>query len=103
MAGTKVALVGGVDIPRPKKRSFSRYLWAGGGLAALILISVLLSGLKPAAPTIDRSGVWVDAVKRGSMLRQVKGPGTLVPEHTRWITADTAGRVERIHLRPGTQ
>lgn len=92
-----------MDIPRPKKRSFSRYLWAGGGLAALIVISVLLSGLKPAAPTIDRSGVWVDAVKRGSMLRQVKGPGTLVPEHTRWITADTAGRVERIHLRPGTQ
>src|SRR5262249_23899480 len=54
-----------------------------------------------AAPSVEKSGVWIDTVRRGSMLRAVKGPGTLVPEHIRWITADTAGRVERIQLRPG--
>ncbi|HEY0095407.1 MAG TPA: HlyD family efflux transporter periplasmic adaptor subunit, partial [Archangium sp.] len=49
-----------------------------------------------------RGTVWLDTVNRGPMIRQVKGAGTLVPEYIRWLTADTAGRVERIHVRPGT-
>jgi HlyD family secretion protein len=59
--------------------------------------------LKPAAPTVERATVWIDTVKRGAMLRQVRGLGTLVPvdEARRWIAASTQGRVDRIVLRPG--
>lgn len=64
-------------------------------------VSVGLSRLQAAAPTVERGTLWVDTVKRGPMLRQVKGAGTLVPEYIRWLTADTAGRVEHIHVRPG--
>ncbi len=74
-----------------------------GGLvgAALIAVTVVLGRLKPAVPTVDRSLVWVEAVKRGPMVRQVHGPGTLVPVDIRWIAARTQGRVERIVLLPG--
>jgi len=66
------------------------------------LISVGVSRLKPAAPTVDRAVVWIDTVKRSDFTRQVRGSGTLVPEDIRWIPATTQGRVERIRLRPGT-
>src|SRR6266550_7002408 len=56
-----------------------------------------------AAPTVERAVVWPDSVKRGPMVRQVRGLGTLTPEDIRWIPATTQGRVERIILRPGTQ
>ncbi len=74
------------------------------GLGVLLLAGVTegLSRLRAAAPTVERGGVWLDTVKRGPMVRQVKGAGSLVPERIRWLTADTAGRVERIHVRPGT-
>src|SRR4029078_4878682 len=58
--------------------------------------------MKPAAPTVERSVVWPDTVKRGPMVRQVRGLGTLTPEDIRWIPATTQGRVEKIILRPGT-
>jgi HlyD family secretion protein len=72
-------------------------------VAALVLgaITVLLSRLKPAAPTVERNLVWIDTVKQGEMLRQVRGLGTLVPEEIRWIAARTQGRVDQILLRPG--
>ena len=93
-----------VDIPRKKVPKTKRNVaLAVGGALALIAITVGLSRLKAAAPTVDRGAVWTDTVKRGAMLRQVKGPGTLVPEQIRWITADTAGRVERLPLRPGAK
>lgn len=60
-----------------------------------------LSKLKPAAPTVERSTIWVDSVKQGAMLRQVRGLGTLVPEDIRFIPATTQGRVEKILVRPG--
>ena len=63
---------------------------------------VPLSRLKPAVPSIDRSTVWIDTVKRGPMVRQVRGLGTLVPEDIRWIAANTEGRVEKIIVWPGT-
>jgi HlyD family secretion protein len=72
------------------------------GLTAVLLITVGVSRLKPAAPGVERSTVWIDSVKRGPMLRDVRGQGTLVPEDIRWIPATTQGRVERIVLRPGT-
>src|SRR5512140_205308 len=93
-----------VDIARPsqaKKKRIRRILYGAAGLAAIVLISVGVSRLKPAAPSVDRAVVWVDTVKRGAMVRQVRGLGTLVPEDIRWIPAQTQGRVERIILRPG--
>ncbi|MBZ4422634.1 HlyD family efflux transporter periplasmic adaptor subunit [Myxococcus sp. RHSTA-1-4] len=90
-----------MDIPKAKKKTRKPWVLAIGGACALILVTVGLSRLKPAAPSVERASVWLDTVKRGPMVRQVKGAGTLVPEYIRWLTADTAGRVERIHVRPG--
>ena len=69
---------------------------------ALIGVSVALRNLDPAAPSVDAATVWMDTVQHGTMVRQVRGPGTLVPEQMRWITALTAGRVERVIVLPGT-
>jgi len=91
-----------VDIPKKPKSRRKPWLLASLGVIALLAITVGLSRLRAAAPTVERNGVWLDTVKRGPMIRQVKGSGTLVPERIRWLTADTAGRVERIHVRPGT-
>ena len=95
-----------VDIARPsqaKKKRIRRILYISVAVIVVAGISLGVSRLKPAAPTVDRAVVWIDAVKRGSMLRQVRGSGTLVPEDIRWIPAQTQGRVERIVLRPGAQ
>src|SRR5919202_320442 len=95
-----------MDIARPsnaKKKRIRQAIYAGVGLLAVVLFSVGLSRLKPAAPTVERAVVWPDTVKRGPMVRQVRGLGTLTPEDIRWIPATTQGRVERIILRPGTQ
>ena len=94
-----------MDIARPKsvvrKKQIRRALYAGAALLTVLGVTWGLSRLKPAAPTVERGTVWVDTVKKGSMLRQVRGPGTLVPEDVRWIPALTEGRVERIVIRPG--
>jgi len=94
-----------VDIARDpsfaKKKKIRRAAFAGVGVLIVVLVSVALAQMKPAAPTVERATVWVDTVKRGSILRQVRGLGTLVPEDTRWLPATTEGRVERIVLRPG--
>src|SRR6478735_9254338 len=95
-----------VDIARPsqaRKKKIKRIAYATVAIIVVVGISLGVSKLKPAAPTVDRAVVWIDAVKRGSMLRQVRGSGTLVPEDIRWIPAQTQGRVERIVLRPGAQ
>jgi HlyD family secretion protein len=60
-----------------------------------------LSRLRPAAPSVDRATVWSDEVKRGPMLREVRGIGTLVPVDIQWIPAQTDAQVDRIVLRPG--
>jgi HlyD family secretion protein len=94
-----------VDIQRPasvaRNRRIKQIIWAAAGLVAVLVITVALSRLKPAAPTVERATVWVDTVKRGPMVRNVRGLGTLVPEEIRWIPAVTAGRVEKILIRPG--
>ena len=92
-----------MDIPRPPKTNTRRYLYAGGALAGLVLVTVALSKLDRAVPTVEGSTLWVDTVARGEMLREVHGPGTLVPEQIRWIAAVTAGRVERKHVEPGAK
>jgi HlyD family secretion protein len=93
-----------MDIQRPsqaKAKLKKRIMIGAAAAAALVAITVVLSRLKPAVPNVDRSLVWVDTVKRGPMIRQVHGPGTLVPVDIRWIAARTQGRVERIVLLPG--
>jgi HlyD family secretion protein len=85
------------EVQRKRRR---RAILALAGAAAIALITLGLSKLKPAAPTVDRQTVWIDKVQRGSMLRQVRGSGTLVPEEIRWITANVDGRVERIPTLP---
>ncbi len=96
-----------VDIARPatvaKRKKIRRVVFATVGLVAIILVTFGVSKLKPAAPGVERAAVWVDTVKRGPMLRLVRGSGTLVPEDIRWINTNTQGRVERILLRPGAE
>lgn len=94
-----------MDIPRPdvaaKKRK-RRIITISAVVVGVILATIGLSRLKPAVPSVDRSTVWIDTVKRGPMVRQVRGLGTLVPEDIRWIPANTEGRVEKIIVWPGT-
>ena len=96
-----------VDIARSpevaKKKKIRRAMMATAGLVVIILVTYGVSQLQPAAPSVDRAAVWVDTVKRGPMLRLVRGSGTLVPEEIRWINTTTQGRVERIILRPGAK
>src|SRR5499433_4591552 len=95
-----------MDIARPSNARKKRIRNAAYILVGLLVVggvSFGLSRLKPAAPTVERAVVWPDTVKRGPMVRQVRGLGTLTPEDIRWIPAMTQGRVERIILRPGTQ
>jgi HlyD family secretion protein len=92
-----------MDKPRTDQAHRRRKRWLVICAVALALAAgtIALARLKPAAPTIDRRAVWIDTVTRGPMLRQVRGIGSLVPEDIAWIAARTAGRVERIVLRPG--
>lgn len=93
-----------MDIARPnvaKEKRRKRIIYGVVAAVVLIGITVGLSRLKPAAPTVERNLVWIDTVKRGPMVRQVRGLGTLVPEEIRWIAARTQGRVDKIILRPG--
>ena len=96
-----------VDIARPSsvktQKKIRRGIYIGIALLAIIVVSVGVSRLKPAAPGVDRATVWIDTVKRGPMVRQVRGSGTLVPEDIRWIPATTQGRVVKIILRPGAE
>ena len=94
-----------MDIARPeekRRRRIRRLIYAGAGLLLIIVITAALARLKPAAPSVDRSTVWTDTVKRGPMLREVRGLGTLVPETVWVIPAATDGRVEKRYLLPGT-
>lgn len=94
-----------MDIARPelkRRKKIRRYMYAGGGLLAVVLATAALARLKPAAPSVDRSTIWTDTVKRGSMLREVRGLGTLVPETIQVIPAQSDGRVEKRFVLPGT-
>jgi HlyD family secretion protein len=93
-----------MDIPRSpefaKKKKIRRLVFGVAALVVGVLVTVGLAQLKPAAPTVEAATTWRDTVKRGSMLRQVRGPGTLVPEDIRWVTAATEATIERIVTLP---
>jgi multidrug resistance efflux pump len=90
-----------LDVPRAPRPKRKPYVF-GGVAVALVAATVGFSQLRPAAPTIEGGPLWTDVVKRGPMVRQVRGTGTLVPEQIRWISALTAGRIERILVQSGT-
>ena len=93
-----------MDIQRPsnaRAKKIRRIIYAGVATLFLVGVTFGLSRLKPAAPAVERATVYTDEVKRGPMLREVRGLGTLVPEEIRWIPAQTDSRVDRIVIRPG--
>ena len=93
-----------MDIQKPdntRAKRIKRGLYAGVALLFLGGTSIAVSRLRPAGPSVDRSTIWTGDVKRGTMLRDVHGIGTLVPEDIRWIPAQTDSRVDRIVLKPG--
>jgi len=97
-----------MDIQRPdiKRKKLRRQLIVGGiGVLVLAAAAFFVSKLKPAAPTVDRATVWTDTVKQGPLLRQVRGPGTLVPreDRIRLIPAETEATVVRIRVLPGAK
>ena len=97
-----------MDIARPELKRQKRrrqIIWSVVALIVLVGVTVGISRLKPAAPTVDRSTIWTDTVKRGSMLRQVRGLGSLIPSHedVRQIPAETEATVIRIDKLPGSQ
>ncbi len=96
-----------MDVPRGKevarKKLIRRIALIVVILAAIPLITWGLSRLKPAAPSVDRATVWIDTVKRGPMLREVRGLGTLVVEEYNWIPAQFESRVEKLNFLPGAK
>lgn len=94
-----------MDVPRStnarRNRRIRYVVYALAALLVIVLTTVGLSRLKPAAQSVERSTLWTDKVKRGEMLRQVRGIGTLVPEEIRQIASPVQGRVERINALPG--
>ena len=86
-----------------RRKKIRRGIGLGVAVVGIIAISVAVSRLEPAAPTVQRATIWPDTVKRGPMVREVRGAGKLVPDEIRWIPAMAAGRVERIVLRPGAR
>ena len=94
-----------MDIARPdvkRQKKIRRYIYIGAALLVIVVVTAALARLKPAAPSVDKSTIWTDTVKRGPMLREVRGLGTLVPETVWVIPAATEGRVEKRYLLPGT-
>ena len=95
-----------MDIQRPsnaRAKKIRRIIYAAVALSLVAGVSYGLSRLRPAAPSVDNSTIWPDTVKRGPMVREVRGLGILVPLDIRWIPAQTTARVEKIVVRPGPQ
>jgi len=92
-----------MDIARTPPKHTRRNVLIGGGVLALVVITAWTLTLDPASQTIERSAVLIDSVRRGDVVREVRGPGTLVPEHIRWITAQTSARVERLASESGKE
>ncbi len=90
-----------MDIPREPAKKHKKYIWPAVGIVALAIATYGISNLEARAPTVPRAQLWIDSVRRGELLREVSGNGTLVPENIRWISAVTSGRVEEILVRPG--
>src|SRR5690606_4377630 len=94
-----------MDIPRPERKRKKRIRQAvltGVGVLLVAALTVGVSQLEPAVPSVATASLWWDDVRQGEMLRQVRGPGVLVPREIRWVAAQTDGRVDRIVVLPGS-
>lgn len=95
-----------MDVPRSgarRRKIIRRMALATAVIAAIPLVTWGLGRLKPAAPSVEKATLWTDEVKRGPMVRQVRGLGSLVPEEVLWIPATHEGRVDKVRLRPGAE
>jgi len=95
-----------MDVARPdlaRKKRRRQIITVVTSVLALAAVTLGLSRLEPAAPSIEKGSVWTNVVKRGEMLRQVRGNGTLVPEQIQFVQSETDGRIERILVKPGAQ
>ncbi len=92
-----------MDIVRTPQTKTKRNLMIAGGVVTLAAITAWTLSLDPASQTIERSAVLIDSVRKGDVVREVRGPGTLVPEHIRWITAQASARVERLASESGKE
>ena len=90
-----------MDIVRSKPKSRTRYLIIAGVIVGIGALTISVSRLESRPPSVEKSTLWIDSVRRGTMLRQVRAPGTLLPEHVRIISAVTAGRVETLPIKAG--
>ena len=90
-----------MDIARAPRSRKGHNLMIAGGVATLIAVTAWTLTLDPASQSIERSAILIDSVRRGDVVREVRGPGTLVPEHIRWITAQASARVERLASESG--
>jgi multidrug efflux pump subunit AcrA (membrane-fusion protein) len=90
-----------MDIARAPQKKTGRNIAIGAGAAVVIIATIALSGLDPAAPTVQRVAILIDSVRQGDVIREVRGPGTLVPEQIRFITAQASARVERKSVESG--
>lgn len=90
-----------MDIQRDPQPKTKKYLLWGAAVAVVAVVSVFLARMEPAAPSVDRATLLFGTVERGSFVRQVRGPGTLVPEHIVHVSALAGGRVDRVNAQPG--
>ena len=92
-----------MDIARTPPKRTRRNVMIGAGVFGILAMTAWTLTLDPAAPTVERSAILIDSVRRGDVVREVRGPGTLVPEHIRWITAQASARVERLVSESGKE
>lgn len=92
-----------VDIQRDPPKKTKKIIFSALGVIALVAVTVWVSTLEAAPPTVEDATVWDGVVERGELLRQVRGPGTLIPEDVSFVSARTAGRIERVLIEPGAQ
>jgi HlyD family secretion protein len=90
-----------MDVARAPRGKTARNAMIGGGILLLTIVTIALGRLGPAVPSVDAGTLFTDTVRRGDMVREVRGPGSLVPEHIRWITAQASARVERVMAQSG--
>ncbi len=90
-----------MDIVRTPQKSYRKSLWIAAAATIVVAVSAALAQLDPAVPTVLQAAVLLDTVQQGDVVREVRGPGTLVPERIRWITAQASARVERVNTESG--
>ncbi len=90
-----------MDIARAPQKKTGRNIAIGAGVGVVLIATIALSKLDPAAPTVQRVAILIDSVRQGDVVREVRGPGTLVPEQIRFITAQASARVDRKSVESG--